>query len=86
VSKFRWPAIVTFWAPTPMKTEIIDAGFMFQSERSPTLNVGLEVLRPQFSDICWHLKEKRLREFHFTVEPAIDKHWPLGSWGAGFEL
>jgi hypothetical protein len=86
ISRFRWPAIVTFMVPTPMKTDLTEAGFLFRSERSPTLNLSLEVTRLQFSDLCVHFHEKRLQDFHFTVEPEVDRHWPLHSWGAAFEL
>ncbi len=87
VSKFRWPAVVTFFVPTPMKPDRPDAGFMFRPDRLPSLNLGFEIAREQYSDICWLFREKRLNEFHFTVEDATsDKGWPLKSWGASFQL
>lgn len=86
VSRFRWPAIVAFSVPTSLKPASDDAGFMFRSQNLPSLNLSFEITRHQYSDICWLFREKRLRDFHFTVLPGKNNHWPLKVWGAGFEL
>lgn len=84
--KFRWPGIVTCWAPTPMKTEFPDAGLMFRSEPSPSLCLSLEVTRSQFSDLVRVLETGRFKEFYFTAEDGAGGHWPIHSWGMTAEI
>ncbi|AVA21295.1 hypothetical protein NXC24_CH01644 [Rhizobium sp. NXC24] len=86
ISKFRWPAVVSFWVRTPLTPDGIEAGFMFKSENSPTLNISFEVTRQQFTETAWLFREKLMKDFHFTAGPGADQHWPLESWGAGFKL
>lgn len=84
--KSRWPGVVTFWAPTPMKTECRDAGLMFKSGPLPCLHLSLEVTRPQFSDMVRFLEAGRFKEFHFTIEDGADDSWPIHSWGMMTEI
>lgn len=84
--ELRWPAIVTCWAPTPMKTEFSDAGLMFRSEPSPSFCLSLEVTRPQFSDMVRVLETGRFKVFYFTVEEGGDNSWPIHSWGMTTEI
>ncbi|WP_105435850.1 hypothetical protein [Neorhizobium tomejilense] len=85
-SKIEWPAVVSFWVRTPMTPEKVEAGFIFRSENMPSFNLGLEVTRPQFTEIMWLFREKMLNNFHFTVVAGSDNHWPITAWGASFEL
>ncbi|NTH06474.1 hypothetical protein [Rhizobium rhizogenes] len=85
-AKMRWPAAVSFWVRTPFTPERVEAGFMFKSENMPSFDLGLEVTRQQFTETVWLFKEKLLNNFHFTVGPGSDNHWPITSWGASFEL
>lgn len=80
---FRWPGVVVFMAPTPMKTEFLDAGTLFQADRLPSLSLSLEVTRAQFSDILPRIEARRLTNFHFTVEEQRGGSWPVRSWGMG---
>ncbi len=84
--KFRWPGIVTCWAPTPMKREFPDAGLMFRSGPMPSFCLSLEVTRPQFSDVVRVLEARRLKEFYFTAEDGAEGHWPIHSWGMTTEI
>ncbi|MGO7164495.1 hypothetical protein ACCS78_35930 [Rhizobium johnstonii] len=70
-------------ALTPKRVE---AGFMFESDQIPSVNVSFEVTRQQFTQTCWLFREKLLKDFHFRIGPGTDNHWPLESWGAGFRL
>jgi hypothetical protein len=78
---FTWPGIIMMMAPTPMKTDLPDAGHLFTAEHLPTLHLSLEVTRNQFSDVLRMLEAKRLRSFDFTLEDAADGTWPVHSWG-----
>ncbi|MBB3387031.1 hypothetical protein FHX12_005736 [Rhizobium sp. BK609] len=85
-TKMRWPAVVSFWVRTPFTPERVEAGCMFKSENMLSFNLGLEVTRRQLTETVWLLREKLLNKFHFTVAQGRDKHWPITSWGATFEL
>lgn len=85
-NKVEWPAVVSFWVRTPLTPERIEAGFVFQCGNSPSLSLGLEVTRSQFTDVMWLLREKIMKDFHFTVSPGSDDHWPIIAWGASFVL
>lgn len=54
---FRWPGVVMIMAPTPMKTEFLDAGLLFKPDKLPSLSLSLEVTRSQFSDMLRYLKQ-----------------------------
>lgn len=86
ISKFRWPAVVSFWARTALTSERVEAGLMFKSDEIPSVNVSFEVTRQQFTETCWLFREELLKDFHFRVGPGTDNHWPLESWGASFRL
>ncbi|RVG88443.1 hypothetical protein CN221_27295 [Sinorhizobium meliloti] len=86
ISKFRWPAIVSFWVRTALAPERVEAGLMFKSDQVPSVNVSFEVTRQQFTETCWLFREKLLKDFHFRIGPGTDNHWPLENWGASFRL
>ncbi|MBA1343942.1 hypothetical protein [Rhizobium sp. WYCCWR 11146] len=86
ISRFRWPAVVSFWVRTALTPERIEAGLIFKSREIPSVNVSFEVTRDQFTETCWLFKEKLLKDFHFRIGPGTDNHWPLESWGANFQL
>ncbi|AJD41685.1 hypothetical protein RGR602_CH02359 [Rhizobium gallicum bv. gallicum R602sp] len=86
ISKFQWPAAVSFWVRTPLTPERVEAGLMFKSDEIPSVNVSFEVTRQQFTETCWLCREKLLKDFHFRIGPGTDDHWPLESWGASFRL
>ncbi|ANM09227.1 MULTISPECIES: hypothetical protein [unclassified Rhizobium] len=86
ISKFHWPAVVSFWVRTPLTPERVEAGFMFKSDEIPSVNVSFDVTREQFSEVCWLFREKLLKNFHFRIGPGTDNHWPLQNWGATFGL
>ena len=67
-AQFAWPGIVLIFAPTPLKTELLDAGQLLSAERLLSLNLSLNVAREQFSDMVRLLEANRLKDFHFTVE------------------
>ena len=79
--RFAWPGVIMIMTPTPMKTELPDAGHLFKAENLPSLNLSLEVTRGQFSDMLRMLEAKRLRSFHFSVEDETNGSWPVFSWG-----
>lgn len=81
--KFRWPGVVMFWAPTPLKSDSSDAGLMFRAEPDPFsfLHLSLEVTRPQFSDVLRLFESRRVNEFYFTIEDEVEGSWPIRSWG-----
>lgn len=80
-ARFEWPGILIITTPTPMKTELPDAGYLFQAERLPSLTLSLEVTRLQFSDMLQMFEANRLKDFHFTIEDEADGAWPVHSWG-----
>lgn len=49
ISKFRWPAVVSFWVRTALAHERVEAGVMFKSDEIPSVNVSFEVTRQQFT-------------------------------------
>lgn len=53
-ARFTWPGVIMIMTPTPMKTEFLDAGYLFQAEHAPSLSLSLEVTRNQF-----HRKRRR---------------------------
>lgn len=79
--RFAWPGIVSVFAPTPMKSEISDAGLLLQMNGLPSLTLSLEVSREQFSDMARMLPAQRPKEFHFTIEDGAEGSWPVHSWG-----
>ncbi|MBB4349285.1 hypothetical protein GGE35_002947 [Rhizobium cellulosilyticum] len=85
-AKMEWPAVISFWVRTPFTPERIEAGFIFRSGNMPSFNLGLEVTRPQFTEMLWLFKEKMLTNFHFTVAQGANDHRPITAWGASFEL
>lgn len=85
-AKMEWPAAISLWVRTPLTPERIEAGFIFRSENMPSFNLGLEVTRPQFTEMLWLFKEKMLTNFHFTVGQEANDHWSITAWGASFEL
>jgi hypothetical protein len=85
-ARFTWPGIIMILTPTPMKTEILDAGRLFKGEHLPSLHLSLEVTRGQFSDMLRMLEAKRLKDLHFTVEDGANDPWPVFSWGMSAAL
>lgn len=77
---FTWPGVIMIMTPTPMKTELLDAGHLFKTEHLLCLNLSL-VTRGQFSDMLRMVEAKRLRSFHFSVEDGTNGSWPVFSWG-----
>ena len=67
--------------PTTIRTELPDAGALFMADCLPSLSLSLEVTRAQFSDMLRMLDERRLKEFHFTLEDKAGDSWPIHSWG-----
>lgn len=84
--RFTWPGVVMIMAPTPLKTNSEDAGSLFKAPNLPSLSLGLDVTRPQFSDLIPMLQAKRLKHFHFTLEAERDAVWPARSWGIGTSI
>jgi hypothetical protein len=84
--RFTWPGVVMIMAPKPMKTNCEDAGSLFKAPNLPSLSLGLDVTRPQLSDLIPMLDAKRLKHFHFTLEAERDTAWPVRSWGMGTSL
>lgn len=85
-SHFEWPGVIMITAPTHMKTEFPDAGALFMADPLPSLSMSLEVTRAQFSDMLRMLEEKRVKEFHFTLEEKVGDLWPIHSWGMSARL
>lgn len=79
--RFVWPGVVMIFAPTPMQSETPDSGYLFATERLPSLHVSLAVTRAQFSDMLPRLETGRLKDFRFAVEPKVEETWPISSWG-----
>jgi len=79
--RFTWPGIIMIMAPTPMKSELSDAGCLFKVAHLPSLYLSLEVTRGQFSDMLPMLEAGRLRRLHFTLEGESAGSWPVYSWG-----
>lgn len=79
--RFTWPGVIMIMTPTPMKTDLPDAGFLFRAARLPSLHLSLEVTRGQFSDMLWMMERTRLKDFHFTLQDEADGSWPVYSWG-----
>lgn len=85
--RFRWPGVVMIMAPTPMKTDVADAGVLFANKGLPSLHLSLDVTRAQFSDLLRLLEAQRFRTFRFTIEASKRENaWPVHSWGMGAEL
>jgi hypothetical protein len=76
-----WPGIVSLFAPTPMKSEISDAGVLLQMNGLPSLTLSLKVSREQFSDMARMLPAQWPKKFHFTIEDGAEGSWPVHSWG-----
>lgn len=86
-SRFRWPGVVMIMAPTPIKTEVPDAGVLFANKGLPSLHLSLDVTRAQFSDLLRLLEAQRFRTFHFTIEASERENaWPVHSWEMGAEM
>lgn len=82
-SRFTWPGVIMIMAPTPLKPEQDDAGTLFKASGLPSLTLGLDVTRAQFSDLIPLLDAKRLTHFLFMLEAERRGAWPVRSWGMG---
>ncbi|WP_441281120.1 hypothetical protein [Tardiphaga sp. 862_B3_N1_1] len=80
-ASFAWPGIVLIMAPTPMRTQALDAGHLYMAEHVPSIHVSLEVTRAQFSDMLPMFEAQRLKSFNFTLKEKVDSSWPIYSWG-----
>lgn len=85
-ARVTWPGVIMIMTPTPLKTELPDAGHVFKAEQLPSLHLSLVVTRGQFSDMLRMLETKRLKDLHFTVEDAANGSWPVFSWGMSAAL
>jgi len=80
-SRFRWPGVVMIMAPTPMKTEVPDAGVLFANKGLPSLHLSLDVTRRSSRTCCacW----RRSGSGHFTSRLKLQSGRTRGPCIAG---